>query len=328
MSDLRFDPVSGTWIAIARNRLERPSEFTPSEQVHQNLICPFCIGNEEQTPASIAVYGENGAEQPLDSSEWKVRVFPNKYPSFSHQSDVRVESGPYGSSIANGMQELIIPSARHITSLAELTDDELKTTFLACQQRIACMKSDESIKHAMLFMNCKAAAGASLGHIHLQLIGSPVVSSHLQDRVDRNQASVRENGQPWVSKLARWEVKQEIRMIRQSEQFDVFCPFASRFPFQIWIVPRQNRVSFVDCSADLRDAMALEIRESIRTLEEIADHPPYNLLLHQAPFHDSEYDHWYIELFPRLTSAAGLELGTDVWVNPISPEMAAKRLRR
>lgn len=329
MSDLRYDPVSDHWVTIAKNRLERPTEFIPLEQVRQQLICPFCRGNEDQTPIGIAAYLDDG--QPLDESHdpasWTVRVVPNKFPSFSDARDNETISNPYRWSSENGQQLLIIPTSRHLTSISELNEEELHVMLMACQKQIAAMKSNASIKHVILFMNCRSSAGASLGHIHLQLIGSPVVSGYLEGRVQRNLQSVQQHGCSLIKRILNWEIEQKVRIVKLTENFCIFCPFASRFAFQIWIVPIDPQGGFINCSPAKRDELSQLCRSMVEQLEVLLDQPAYNLLLHNAPFHASDYDHWYIELFPRLTCSAGFEWGTDIWVNPVSPEAAARRLQ-
>ena len=209
MSDIRFDPVGGVWVAIARNRLDRPTEFIPLEQMRQQLICPFCRGNEDATPSTLAAYDEDGRQldEDGDPSGWTVRVVPNKYPSFVPGNGATIpDSGPFGVECAVGAQEIIIPSHRHITSISELTEQELHIAFRACQERLKCMGRDEVIQHGMLFMNCRSAAGASLGHVHLQLIGSPVISPHLKARLDRNLASIQTHGQSLIRRIVEWEL--------------------------------------------------------------------------------------------------------------------------
>ena len=329
MSDLRYDPVSDHWVTIAKNRLDRPTEFIPLEQIRQQLICPFCGGNEDQTPRGLSAYLDDG--KPLneshDPSGWTVRVVPNKFPSFSDARDNETFNDPYRCSSDKGQQLVIIPSNRHLTSISELNEEELHVTFMACQEQIAAMKSDPSIKHAMLFMNCRSSAGASLGHIHFQLIGSPVVSGFLEGRVQRNLQSVQQHGCSLIKRILDWEIGQKIRIVKLTENFCIFCPYASRFAFQIWIVPIEPRGGFTSCSPAKRNELSQLCRSMVEQLEVLLDQPAYNLLLHNAPFHASDYDHWYIELFPRLTSSAGFEMGTDIWVNPVSPEAAARRLQ-
>lgn len=333
MSDLRYDPINNQWITIAGNRRERPMEFVPIEKSQQQLICPFCKGNEDETPIQLAAYRGDGSNltEDHDPSDWLVRVVNNKYPSFSLNESAKpqpqVPRGPFQHCQSSGAQELIIPSPRHITSISELSDNELLLSFWVYQQRIEALKSIETIQHAMLFMNCRLAAGASLSHIHTQLIGSPVLGGRLTGKQSRNEQHVAEHGEPIIRAMINWEIEQETRIIELTENFCVVCPFASRFPFQIWIVPRTNEHDFCHCADSVRDELAMLTRKWICRFESIMESPAYNFLLHLEPFAIKTNRHWYVELFPRLTRAAGFEWGTDIWVNPISPESAARRLR-
>jgi UDPglucose--hexose-1-phosphate uridylyltransferase len=333
MSDLRFDPLSNQWIAVAKNRRDRPMEFIPIDQTRQQLICPFCRGNEDETPHPSAAYRDDGTILGADDdpSGWTVRVIPNKFPSFRSASDLHSmeieDAGPYGSVRLPGEQEVVIASPRHVTTLSELTDAELKITFAACQDRIKYAESLPHIEHSMLFMNCRSSAGASLSHIHVQLIGSPLVSSFLTERAQRNLSHFESHGNSLLQSLTEWERTQQKRLILETENFCIYTPYASRFPFQIRIVPKHHHSRFHDCPAEMRDELAGLCRKLVVRLEELLDNPGYNLLLHQAPFSMSEKDHWYLELLPRLTRAAGYEWGTDIWINPVAPETAAKQIR-
>jgi len=225
-----------------------------------------------------------------------------------------------------GTQELIIPSPRHITSLSELTDDELQLAFKVAQERIKHLRATQEVKHAMLFMNCRFAAGASLSHIHLQLIGSPVVSSHLQNRIDRDHAHRQEHGCSLIESLMNWEIEQSQRIVELTDSLCVVCPFASRTPFQVRFIPRNTGVGFLDLDSQLFSQLAMHCRKVVAMLESQIQEPAYNLLLHLDPFASQE-NNWFLELLPRLTKGAGFELGTDIWVNPVPPESAAEQLR-
>ena len=333
MSDLRHDPINDQWITVAGNRRDRPTEFIPIEKAHQQLICPFCKGNEDETPAALAAFRGNGSQlsETDDPSDWMVRVINNKYPSFSLNGSTSSgrpkRKGPFWTDSSAGVQELVIPSPRHLTSMSQLTEHELLLSFWVYQQRILALKQKPNIKHAMLFLNCRAAAGASLSHLHAQLIGTPVLGGHLRGRVQRNQEHAEEHGRPLIATLMDWEIEQGNRILRLTDNFCVVCPYASRFPFQIWIIPRSNHNDFCSLPDALRDELATLVKSWITRYETVMEDPSYNFLLHLEPFEATENRHWYVELFPRLTRAAGFEWGTDIWVNPISPEASARRLK-
>ena len=246
-------------------------EFVPIEQTQQQLICPFCKGNEDETPPPFVAYREDGSllNGQDDPSSWTVRVIPNKYPAFPRMSpggdgglESSVDSGPYQRVQMPGEQEVIVSSPRHVSSLSELSQQELHVSFRAYQDRIGHLQQLEHVQHAMLFMNCRHSAGASLSHIHTQLIGSPVVSGYLLGRSDRNDFNFENHGVTLIQSLTDWELKQETRMIYESDQFAVYCPYASRFAFQTWIVPKKNQQHYCECSPE----MLIELSDLCRRL--------------------------------------------------------------
>lgn len=329
MSDLRFDPVTHQWVSIAEKRRSRPIEFVPIEQSRHQIICPFCAGNEDETPLEIASYDKHLQQQEQDDQEgtsWSVRVVPNKYPAFEKTEDSKESSGPYKRLNACGAQELIIPTSRHVVSIGELEFDEVKRAFHVAKDRIKAFDEDDTIKHAMLFLNCRMDAGASLEHIHFQLIGTPVVSQQLERRQQISTKYYDENHQTLMGRIVDWECQQNARLIRTSKNFTMFCPYASRLPLTIWIAANDEPKRFCD-STNLLDELAELCQDAVSRIEAVLDRPAYNLILHQSSFGVDEPDHWYVEIFPRLTRLAGFEWGTDFWVNPVSPETAAKKLR-
>ena len=328
MADLRYDPISAVWVAIARKRRERPSEFIPLEQVHKQLICPFCRGHEEETPYSITVYDSDGVRCDAECDDWLCRVIPNKYPSLTDKC--HTESGPYKVAETDGVQELIIPTPRHVNSISELTDHELNVCMNACQERVAELRSSSRMEHLIVFLNCRYAAGASLGHIHFQLMGTPVLSQFLEARETRNHEHFQSHGQGLAQTLLQWELQQGKRIVMETEHFAMLCPFASRYAFQVWIVPKRLETKYSHLSSPAESQVNAELsmlcRQYVRKLEELLDDPAYNLLVNLSPG-KSDQDYWFVEIFPRTNRAAGFEIGTDVWINPVPPETAAKRLR-
>jgi len=324
MADLRYDPISGTWVAIARKRCERPTEFIPLEQIHQQLICPFCRGNEDVTPHAIRAYDVGGQQQDTTCEDWLCRVIPNKYPSL--QDAGTTECGPYSAAQTDGIQELIIPTPRHVNSLSELSVDELGIGLFAAQARVDELERLGTMKHLIVFLNCRYAAGASLGHIHFQLMGSPVLSHYIEARAIRNRHCYQTHGTGLPQHLLEWELCQQHRIVEESEHFVMLCPFASRYAFQVRIVPRQIDVVFTKSCREMSAELARLCRHYVKRMEQLLERPAYNLVVNLEPAGERP-DFWFVEIFPRTNLAAGFELGTDVWVNPVAPETAAKRLK-
>ena len=327
MADLRYDPLTGVWVAIAQHRVQRPIELISVDSKPKPLVCPFCPGNESQTPHAIAVFRGDGTIAPEDPvvSNWMLRVIPNKFPSLS-QSEANLTCGPYECFAGDGLQELVIPTPRHVSSLSHLSQQEMLICLAACQQRVAVMRNESGIEHITLFMNCRSAAGATLEHIHLQIAGSPLLNDYLLHRNRRNDINMERNGESLLATLLHWELEQGERIVAQTERFVMLCPYASRFSFQVWIMPRSSDSVFERCSPDDNREIADLCQRYVRRLEQIHDQPAYNLLLQLAPNRHQENEHWLLELFPRFNHIAGYEIGTNIWVNPTSPEEAARCL--
>ncbi len=337
MSELRYDPLFGQWVNVAAIRAERPNEFRRVESRRPDAICPFCYGQEIQTPPAILELGAAGDQSAkrLDerSFSWIVRVVPNKYPAFSPATDARNQSvGPYSCLIGGGTHEIVVESPRHVTSLSQLTDDELRLSFRAYQIRIQAAQTLAGVRQVILFKNCRAEAGASIEHVHSQLIASPVVSEPLAARFIRCANAHRETGISILESIVRFEEQDSRRLVESRGRFVAFCPYASRFAFQIWIAERSSSEAFERLSpADLVELCGL-VRSCVARLERTLDVPPYNLLLHLPPPLSAqtpaqEMFPWFIEIIPRVGRWAGFELADGGWIIDWPPEFAAAKLR-
>lgn len=329
MSDLRYDPLFDQWMVVAENRRDRPIEFVPLEQTRKSLICPFCGGNEEETPPAILALDELGRELPAPlGPDWMTRVIPNKYPTFSNsQLSTSDQMWPYRQATGLGAQELLIPTPRHVVSLSELLELELRLALQAAQMRIAALQQISGIAHATLFLNCRFEAGASVEHVHWQLIGSPLTSSFLQGRSDRFRQHQLSHGRSLLRDLVDQEERAAVRIVNRSRHWTAYCPFASRTAFQMCIAPNRDSGTFGEISTIGLQQLVEMIQAYVTRLESLFGQPGYNVILHQLPFAEAQHDTWWIELFPRLSKNAGFEFGTDIWINPVAPEMAARRLK-
>ena len=340
MSELRYDPLGGYWVNIAAIRAERPNEFRRVESRRPDAICPFCAGQESQTPPAVLELTAGNGRTGLGaqrtgggSSDWIVRVVPNKYPAFAFDAHPTREAiGPYTRIRGGGIQEIIIESPRHVTSLSQLTDDELRLTFRAFQLRIQAASESENTRQVTLFRNCRSEAGASIEHAHSQIVASPLLADSLAARFERSARAQRETGAALLESMVAFEERQGLRIVKLSPGFVAFCPFASRFAFQIWIAARARGVAFERLLPDDLDEVARLVRWCTERLERTLDAPPYNWILHLPPQFPGggvaqALFPWFIELIPRLGRLAGYELADGGWINDWPPEFAAAKLR-
>ena len=326
MADFRWDPVNGQWVIIAENRGHRPNDFQTSVDRNTASDCPFCYGNEDLTPKEIAVYrsGEN-------NGRWNTRVFANKYPAV-HQnggSSCQVNVGPYRKGDFLGHHEVIVESPDHKTSFSQLNDDETDCAFRAYRDRIGSFARDPNLKHAMLFKNCRPEAGASIEHLHSQILCTSVTTEKITRRVGRARQYFEANGRDIISAVVGFESVEQVRVICESEHFIAFCPFASRFGYLVSVAPKTMSSPFHQLSDAKACALGRFVRSIVVKLESCLPDAAYNLLLHIPPFDVAaeDYYQWHIEIFPRLTNPAGYEWGTGCWINPVSPEEASQALR-
>lgn len=355
MSDLRYDPIFGQWAVIAEKRQSRPVEFQQFSQRRVGIDCPFCRGNESVTPPAIEEWSSNGPN-PRTGGDWMIRILPNKFPALDESLKV-VRAGAASSASHDnvdreleqlyeqagqspdqilkefsgffdfaGYQEVIVLSPRHVVSLSGLNDEELSTSFAAFQTRVACHNNRDDIKHVCLFMNCRPLAGASIEHSHFQLIASPICTDQVRARVCRMQEPAEDNHESNWRSLLNWEARIGERVIVETDRFLVFCPFASRYSNLIRIAGKSD-LPFTEIDAASRDELAQLCRCWIDGIERCLKDPAYNLIFHLPPTGESAAP-WFVDLVPRFPQAAGFELGTDCWVNPVAPESAAEQFRR
>lgn len=325
MSEIREDPVTGRSVIIAENRAGRPSDFERPGMRRIAASCPFCAGNEEETPAAMATYRREETSQ----NQWDVRVVPNKYPAIqvalaTHSTaDLRESKETYG------VHEIVVEASQHCATITDLSVDHVGLILRAYRDRMLELSKQEQLSYALLFKNSGPTAGASLEHVHSQLIGLPIVPKDVACEVDRAREHLESTGKCVVCKLIDRELGDNDRMVEQSTDFVAYCPFASRFAHEVWIVPRRHAGRFETTGDDQLAGLARMVRDVLKRVEFSLNDISYNLLIRNPPFdtfHD-DYYHWRIEILPRLSSIAGFELGCECFINPVSPENAARRLR-
>jgi UDPglucose--hexose-1-phosphate uridylyltransferase len=328
MPEYRQNPLTREWVILNSERQARPSEFLDQPPRRDEGPCPFCVGNEEQTPAELAMYAASG------SPGWAVRVVPNKYPAVTASPCVKDQQTCkddclFRTTPALGEHEVIIESPRHVTSLTEHTPAESELLFLAYRDRLAAHKAAGKARYVQIFKNVGPLAGASIEHSHSQVLALDELPQNVEREVAVASSYQRRHGQGLLGAILEAELKAGSRVIGQSPQFIGFCPHASRFPYEVCVAPRISGRPFDELQAGELGELALFVREIIGRIEGALGTVAYNYYLRPAPFDSPpgcQYD-WHIEIFPRRVKVAGCEWSTGVFINTVSPEAAAAALR-
>lgn len=301
------------------------------------LTCPFCRGNEAETPEEVARYGAPGAAP----ADWQVRVVPNKFPAVRPAAEIEKAAFqtagplyPTGTSglgrrqPASGVHEVIVESPDHVARFSELSDLQIELSFAAYRDRLFALQREPQLTYALVFKNTGVDAGASLEHVHSQLIALPQTPPEVQYELTKAGEHLALHGNPLMADVLAAEVADGRRILIATDAFTVYCPAASRLPFETWIVPRRPAPRFELEAPEMIVEAAHLVRDVVVRFEERLTRPAHNFWIHSAPIGDeSGRIHWRIELAPRLATMAGFEFGSGCFINPIAPEVAAKHLQ-
>jgi UDPglucose--hexose-1-phosphate uridylyltransferase len=329
LPELRKDPITGRWVIIATERAKRPSDFLRDKvQIHGSGFCPFCYGNESKTPPEILAYRSDGSTR--NAPGWSLRVVPNKFPALGIEGSLnRQGEGLYDKMNGVGAHEVIIETPDHNMTLATLPSARVEDVLWAFRDRILDLKKDRRFKYILIFKNHGDAAGASLEHTHSQLIALPVVPKRVIEEVDGAREYYNFKERCIFCDILRQEAENEIRVIAENREFISVAPFAPRFPFEMWILPKEHRSAFEESQKNEFEQLAQILKDMLMRLDKVLDYPAYNYVIHTSPLPDSsnDYYHWHLEIMPKLTKVAGFEWGTGFYINPTPPEESAKFLR-
>lgn len=339
MPELRRDPVIGRWVIIATERAKRPVDFlAPHEVTLPSDQCPFCVGRESQTPKEIYALRADG--MPAQGSDWSVRVIPSIKPVLRIEGELtRRAKGMYDLMNGIGAHEIIVETPEHVHNAADLTQEQIRLALEALVARIADLEGDPRFRYALWFKNYGVVAGAgSVQHTRSQLIATPVTPKRVKEELAGTRRYFQDKERCILCDLLKQELDAGIRVVVNSKHIVALCPFASRFPFELWILPKRHRCDFATMGPEELTDLATVLKQVLVRLKGVLDDPPYNYLLHTAPFRkyhakaghwqtiEEDY-HWHIELIPRLTRVAGFEWGSGFYINPTPPEESAKYLR-
>ncbi len=330
MSELRKDPVTGRWVIISTDRRKRPTDFR-RESVHippENSSCPFCPGHEHMTQHEILAHRPHGSH--ANTPGWDLRVVPNQFPVLRVEGNLdRHGEGLFDKMAGIGAHEVIIETPRHDQTMATMGDAAVEQVLWAFRERVRDLKNDRRFRYIIIFKNHGGAAGASLEHSHSQLIALPIVPREVKDEVDGARTHYTFKERCVFCDIIRQETDDEKRMIAETGDMVAISPYAPRFPFETWILPKRHQAHYEDASRPEYASLARLLGDILRRMNKVLQNPPYNLLIHSAPLSEpaGDFYHWHVEIIPKLTKVAGFEWATGFYLNPTSPEEAAAVLR-
>lgn len=334
---LCIDPLTNRQVFLAPGRAERPIEQLQSDRARRDdpaslpvdAACPFCRGHEELAPPEVL-------RLPAGAS-WLARVVPNRYPIVAALPTAKALPSSGETRPACGIHEVLIESPRHDTRVEQVGASTWETAWHAARQRLAALAEIEGLRWAMLFKNAGPRAGASLAHVHSQIVGL----EFLPPMIRRKRARLRRS--PDQHRRVLTEAERSGRVWAMSEGLVAFVPAAPRQPFESCIMPRDEQGYLAHASAAQVAALARLTQAYARRLSELAfsdasfrEAPAgvtggvdFNWWLHQAPFATNRPLpgwHWHLEILPRLTQLAGFELGSGCHITTQSPREAASLL--
>ncbi len=332
MPELRKDSITQEWVIIATERGRRPSDFNNNSTIEPdresyNSTCPFCPGKEGLTPPEVLGFREPGEGHMAD---WWVRVVPNKYPALAIEGSLsRRGNGMYDVMNGVGAHEVIIESPLHNADPSKMTQWQMAEIFWAYRERYIDLRKDDRFKYILVFRNHGKVAGASLEHPHSQLIATPMLPIDVINEIQGAERYHQFHERCIWCDMVQQEIEQEARVVIETENFLAFEPFAAKYPFETWLLPKHHQASFISLTREEVLEFAGLMQNVLQKIAGCLNSPPYNFAIHTAPCDREHSDifHWHLVIMPRLTIAAGFEMGTGIYINVTSPEDAARFLR-
>lgn len=346
--EIRINPIIPTesvLVATARNmRPKKAEQPVPRDGRAHVATCPFCTGNEHMTPPAIAAYPEHG--------DWHIRIVENLYPVLGDDHRYRnLNLGLQQTIDGYGRHEVIIDHDQHGIAVHEMAETHLVDLFAAYRTRMEQLyQSNEQLRYVLVFKNFGPAAGASIAHTHSQIIGMPIVPHNVQAEVNHSRAYYAKNHHcifcSLIDEALTFEatiydresgaIQRRINVgqyvVERGRRFIAIKPFASRYEWEVHILPLAHDAEFLRVTRDDLSDLAQVLRRTMARLDAVIGGAQYNYFLHSLPHGNDNQDcgasyHWHLEICPRTTIPSGFELGSGLFVNTISPEDAAARLR-
>lgn len=326
-SQFRYCKLTKKWVLFSPNRANRPNNFLhKSDKNIEGNICPFDVGNEYLTPVEIERIG--------DGSSWKTRVVPNLYNVLSIDVEAIGKKDDYFD-IFNGFgaHEVIIETPNHKKTMFDYGVDEFVDYLTICQNRLKGLENDSRLQYVSLFKNSGSLAGASQTHAHSQLIAMPFVPNDIEEEIAYKKEYYHQFKRALLDDLVYEEKKYEKNFIFENESFVCYAPYASKFPYEVKIVAKEQIATIME----LKENTILHLAQSLNLIfakyKESIGEFSFNMIFKNHPYENrtidaKNYFRFCINIFPRLNGIAGFELDSGIYLNSVLPSDAADKLRR
>lgn len=329
MSEIRYDPLHDTHVLIAHERLHRPDFSPKKDEDASDKGCPFCEGNEAMTPKEI--FAIRPPETFANQKGWQTRVIPNLYKALAIEAPHQLHKGSFEYWDGFGAHEVIIDISQHHTSMVQWDYEEMVAWFKTLRQRVEDLRRDHRITFISLFKNEGFDAGATMAHCHTQLIALPFIPKKQREKNRVSREHYEAHDRALMESILQDEEFHRIRMIESFGDFSAFCPYASAFPFEVMISSTKN-VGQIDTLSDesifhLSTLLASIMKKMYVQLGKFA----FNLAISTPPLGedigDNNAHRLVIRILPRIYRFGGFEVSSEIMINPVEPELAAKLLR-
>lgn len=334
MPEMRRDPITKNWVIIATERAKRPEKPTYAKDVQEKEVahdqnCFFCTGNEHTTPPEVLAYRHYNSKP--DAPGWNMRVVSNKFAALNLEQEfhIKQDNSLQINSYATGAAEVIIESPHHTKGLSQLRIDQIADVLRAYKDRYIALSQENSIKYILMFRNHGINAGTSISHPHSQIIATPVIPLKISEEFTGANDYFESTSRCVYCDMIKMETKERSRIIYENEYFISFAPYASKTPYETWIMPKFHSAKYQDLNEEQILYLSEVWKATLCKIYKGLDNPPYNYYIHTSPTQKNtdRYYHWHMELIPKLTIAAGFELGTGMYINIAIPEDCAEYLR-
>ncbi|MCX8093056.1 MAG: galactose-1-phosphate uridylyltransferase [Candidatus Goldbacteria bacterium] len=326
MSEIRRDPITNRWIITLDDKYFNPSSVSsiPIDLPQIDKNCPFCPGNDSKISKVIFELKDK-------NDGWKIKVIPNNRPYLMVEKQLKKQGrGIFDVISGTGANEVIIENPLHNIDIDKLDIQSISDIIKTYINRTLDLKKDIRFEYIFIFKNRGPDAGGTLFHPYSQLIALPVIPKRISEEIESSLKYFELKNRCIFCDIIDNELLNNERVVKETENYVVITPFASRVAFELCILPKFHSTHFYNLNEQQISELSTVLKDVIYRLNKSLNNPSYNYMIHTAPVKSEEipYYHWHIEIMPRIKRTEGFEWGTGFYINPTLPEDVAEYLRK